>query len=110
VAVTDAHRPGWLQLEGRGHADSGAALLVDADGKALHARWHRAARDSLRVVGFDDFLRVELRVAVRAEAVEGRGEAHSDAAAERDSAGRIVDLRRAWTLVALEVTCDSMPR
>jgi len=102
--------PGWLRLEGSVRAESGAAQLVDADGKALNANWHRGVGDSLQVVIFNDFVRVDIRVAEHEGVVEGRGEAYSDAAAERDSAGRLVDLRRAWRLRAVEVTCDRMPR
>ena len=104
------HPPGWIRLVGLGHANGGEAELVDANGSRLGARWDRIARDSLRVVGFDDFLRTELRVVVAADSLRGHGTAHSDADVEVDSAGRPGEVRRAWQVLAARVTCDSMPR
>ena len=102
--------PGWVRLEGVSNADSGAAELLDADGKALRAVWRRRSRDSVHVIGADDFLRVELRLVVSSGQAVGHGDAHSDAALERDSQGRLGDLRRSWDFTAVSVSCDSMSR
>lgn len=103
--------PGWLRLDGlAATADSGTARIIDADGKAMAARWRRAAGDSVAVLAADDFLRVELSLGLSDTLATGRATAHSDAAAERDSAGRLVDLRRAWVLSARSAPCDSMPQ
>lgn len=99
---------GWLRLERSASPDSGLAWLVDSDGAGLTARWRRGAGDSLAITGFDDFQRVELNVAAADTALRGRALATSDAAAD-DSAGRMVELRREWTLSAARASCDSMP-
>src|SRR4051812_22489917 len=52
--------PGWIRLESIPSETTGVAELVDANGAKLDARWHRLARDSLLVIGADDFLRTEL--------------------------------------------------
>ena len=101
---------GWLSLEGFEPAlDSGDARLVDSDGRALGARWQRTAADSIRVVGFDDFLRIEMRLAATKDALKGLAIATSDAALARNSAGRLVPFRRQWTAVAHRSPCDGMP-
>ena len=104
------HPPGWIRLEGMGQADSGDAELIDANGAGLIARWYRRAGDSLSVIGADDFLRTELRLVVRTDSLRGRGDAHSDADLERDSAGTLRDLRRTWPVNAVRSPCDKMPR
>jgi hypothetical protein len=101
--------PGWIRLSGAVDADSGAAVLVDADGSGLDGVWRHQAGDSVDVTAFDDFLRVELRLRVDQARSSGRGRAHSDAALERDSSGRLTELRRAWAVLANAASCDSMP-
>ena len=104
------HAPGWIRLDGLGQAATGPAELVDANGAGLHARWHRHGGDSLSVIAADDFLRTELLVVISADSLRGRADAHSDADLERDSAGRLGDLRRTWAVNAVRAPCDSMPR
>lgn len=104
------HPPGWIRLVGLAQADSGAAQLVDANASGLGAWWDRIAGDSLRVIGFDDFLRTELRVAIAGDSLHGQGAAHSDADIEVDSAGQPGDVRRTWRVIAARAHCDSMPR
>ena len=101
--------PGWIRIEGGLAADSGTAALRDAEARTMLATWKRAPGDSIDVVAFDDFLRVELRLAVSETMASGIGSSRSDAALERDSAGRMQDLRRSWVLSAPAVACDSMP-
>ena len=100
---------GWLRLSGSPAADSGEARLVDADGGALGATWRREIADSVHVVAFDDFLRVELRLAMSDSAANGQAVATSDAALERDSAGEMREMRRSWVLTARRAPCDRMP-
>jgi hypothetical protein len=101
--------PGWLRLEGRATAERGQAELVDADRKWLGALWRRASNDSVSVSALSDHLRVELRLIVSDSVAVGPAVARSDAAAERDETGRLVDFRRAWELRAVRASCDSMP-
>ena len=104
------HAPGWIRLERIGRAVNGIAELIDGNGAGLNGRWYHHADDSLSVIGADDFLRTELRVVVSADSLRGRGDAHSDADLERDSAGTLGDLRRTWSVDAVRVPCDRMPR
>jgi hypothetical protein len=104
------HAPGWIQLDGVARGDTGAAELIDANSAGLGGQWYRHVGDSLRVVASDDFLRTELRVAISAESLRGRADARSDADLERDSAGRLGDVRRTWNVSAVRASCDSMPR
>ena len=85
-------------------AEGAESRLVDSDGRTLGATW-RTTGDSIVVVGRDDFLRVELRVARVPQGLSGTAVAHSDAAMDRDSAGRIVPFRREWVLEATRVGC-----
>jgi hypothetical protein len=101
--------PGWLRFEGVSEADSGWGGLVDANRSGLGASWRRTSGDSVSVVAMDDFLRVQLRLAVSDSAAVGPAHAHSDAAAEPDASGRLRDLRRDWVLTASRAPCDSMP-
>jgi len=101
--------PGWIRIDGGLSADSGTAAIRDADTRTMLASWRRAAGDSIDVVAFDDFLRVELRLTVTDTLVSGLGSSHSDAALERDSTGAMQDLRRSWVLSAPAIACDSMP-
>ena len=102
--------PGWIRLEGGLQFDSGAATLADRDGKRLSATWVWEDSTRLKLIGRDDFLRVELGFQLSEGQILGIGKAHSDAALERDAQGRLVELRRAWTVQADEAPCDSMPR
>jgi hypothetical protein len=101
--------PGWLRFDGSTAANGGYGELVDADRKGLGASWRRDPNDSVSVVAFTDHLRVELQLAVSDSVVVGPARAHSDATVQRDEAGRLVDLRRAWVLRAVRASCDSMP-
>ena len=101
--------PGWIRIEGGLSADSGLAALRDSEARTMLATWKRSAGDSIDVLAFDDFLRVELRLDVSETMASGVGSSHSDAALERDSAGAMQDLRRSWVLSAPAVACDSMP-
>ncbi len=101
--------PGWIRIEGRDAADSGMAALRDADTKTMVATWRRAAGDSVDVIAFDDFLRVEMRLVASDTLASGVASSHSDAALERDSAGSMQELRRRWVVSAPAVPCDEMP-
>jgi hypothetical protein len=101
--------PGWLRLDGPASADSGQAELVDADRKGLGAFWRREPNDSVSVVAMHHLLRVELHLVVSDSLALGPARAHSDGTVQRDAAGRLEDLRRAWVLRAVRASCDSMP-
>ena len=103
-----AHR-GWIRLEHFTSADSGAAHLVDADGFALDAAWRRWGADSVLVSGFNDFVRIEMRLRHGDSAARGTLQASSDAALERDSSGRLREFRRASAITLDQAGCDSMP-
>lgn len=109
VAPPDTIR-GWLRLERDSSADSGPARLVDSDGAALGATWRRIDGDSLVVTGFDDFLRVELRLASDADSVRGSAVASSDAAFDRGSDDRLVEYRREWSVTAAPASCSGLPQ
>ena len=101
--------PGWLLLAAGAAPDSGAARLIDADGAAMAGTWAAAPPDSIRILAFDDFLRVTI-AAVRADsALTGLGVATSDAELVRDSSGNLRDLRREWSVEARRASCDSVP-
>lgn len=100
--------PGWLRIENP-TADSGTARLTDSGGAGLNAVWRRVGADSILVTGFDDFLRVEARLRLTDRLAAGTATAHSDATLERDSAGRLQDLRRSWAMSAPAAACDQMP-
>ena len=106
--TSEGRAPGWIRLERVG-TDSGMAHLTDAGGAGLMASWQRVDGDSVHFAGFDDFLRVEMRLALTDANASGRAVATSDAAAERDSAGHPGDLRREWQVDAARASCDSMP-
>ena len=103
-----AHR-GWIRLEHFTSADSGAAHLVDADGSALDAAWRRWGADSVLVAGFNDFVRIEMRLRHGDSAARGTLQASSDAVLERDSSGRLREFRRASAITLDQARCDSMP-
>jgi hypothetical protein len=100
--------PGWVRLEGFPESDGEEAELRDSDGKAMRAVWRRQPDDSIAVLAFNDFMRVEIRFLVSKGNLAGQGTAHSDAALEPDSSGRLSDLRRSWKFSATEAPCDSM--
>lgn len=99
---------GWIQLDRFMAADSATATLVDSDGFALGASWLRRS-DSVIVAGFNDFVRIDLRLRVRDSAARGSMRAHSDAALERDSAGKLREFLRTGTIQLRQAPCDSMP-
>jgi hypothetical protein len=101
--------PGWLRFETSTGADSGGLQLIDADGAAFRASWRRLSRDSVEISGFDDFMRIGLRVAHSDSALTGTGLLTSDAEVHRDAAGRLEPLRREWKLDARRSSCDSIP-
>lgn len=101
--------PGWIRIEGFPAAESGASELIDANRAGLGGSWRRGSGDSVSMAAFDDFLRVELRLAVSDTAVMGEAVARSDADVERDSAGNLRDFRRDWVVRAARAPCDSMP-
>jgi hypothetical protein len=100
--------PGWIRLDGAS-ADSGTALLVDADGASLGARWRSTSEDSIHVLGFDDFIRVEMRLVRADTGVQGRIHTTSDASLSRDSTGQLRSLDRTADVAARAAPCDSMP-
>lgn len=87
-------------------AAGGASWLVDSDGRSLGAGWRTVAGDSIVIVGQDDFLRIELRVARTPRGLSGTAIAQSDAALERDSTGQFVPFRRQWRLDATRIECQ----
>ena len=99
---------GWIRLD---HfiGDSASAKLIDSDGFTLDASWRRIA-DSLVVAGFNDFVRIEMRLRVADSAARGTLNAHSDAALERDSAGKLREFSRSSRIAFRQAPCDSMPR
>ena len=100
--------PGPPGLTGRirlAHAEGGESRLEDSDGRSLGATWRTIAGDSIVIVGRDDFHRVEVRAARVPRGLSGVAIAHSDAAAERDSAGRLTPFRRQWALEATLIKC-----
>ena len=99
---------GWLRLESSARPDSGAAHIQDAGGASLQASWRRIAADSVLVSGFDDFVRVEYRLALSGGGASGPALLTSDAELVPDGAGGLRDLRREWTFQALTVPCESL--
>lgn len=100
--------PGWVRLDGFPETDNGEAELRDSDGGAMTASWRRQPDDSVALLASNDFVRVEIRFLVSNRNLAGHGSAHSDAALEPDSTGRLSDLRRSWKFDASEAPCDSM--
>ena len=98
---------GWIRLD-RFSSDSANATLVDSDGFALDASWMRVA-DSILVAGFNDFVRIDLRIHIVDSTARGTLRAHSDAALERDSAGQLREFRRTVPMRFRQAPCDSMP-
>lgn len=106
VAPGPAGLTGWLRLDGPVTASNGVGRIGDSDGRSLGARWTRVRDDSILVVAFDDFLRVEMRLA-NGDTLTGTAIARSDAATERDSAGRQVPFERRWTVSARKGPCGN---
>ena len=100
--------PGWVRLEGFPESDHGGAELRDGDGKAMTAIWRRQPGDSAVLLASNDFVRIEIRFLVSNDKLSGQGIAHSDAALEPDSTGRLSDLRRSWKFSAAEVPCETI--
>ena len=101
--------PGWIRLGPATGADSGGALLADADGATLHGVWTRRAPGAIRILAFDDFLRVEIDALQSPDTLHGDALATSDAELVRDSTGRLRDLRRTWSISGRVAACDSLP-
>jgi len=101
--------PGWLRVDGLPTADGGSGEIVDANRAGLGGVWHRGTGDSLSITAADDFLRVELRLAVSDSTATGSALALSDADLERDASGKLQTFRRSWVLRASRAPCDSMP-
>lgn len=99
---------GWIRLD-RFDSDSASAQLIDSDGFTLDAAWRRMA-DSVVVGGFNDFVKIEMRLRVTDSAARGMLKAHSDAALERDSAGKLREFSRSIPIRFRQAPCDSMPR
>ena len=104
------HAPGWIRLDSLQHASHGPAQLVDANHTVLSGQWEKHSPDSLRVVAGNDFLRTAFDGLMTENTLRGRATAHSDADLERDSAGKLGDVRRDWVLHAVRSPCDSMTR
>jgi hypothetical protein len=100
--------PGWVRLDGFPESDHGEAELRDSDGKAMSAVWRRQPGDSVFLLASNDFVRIEIQFVALKVSLAGHGSAHSDAALEPDSTGRLSDLRRSWEFDATEAPCDSM--
>lgn len=99
---------GWIRLESGEPSDSGTARLTDSDGRALSGRWRRLTADSIAIVAFDDFLRIEMRLAT-SEPMSGSARATSDAALTRDSTGKLGTFRREWAVSARRASCADTP-
>jgi hypothetical protein len=99
---------GWIRLE-QFTGDSASAKLIDSDGFTLDAAWRRKG-DSVIVAGFNDFVRIEMRLRLADSAARGTLNAHSDAALERDSAGRLRAFSRNATISLRQASCDNMPQ
>jgi hypothetical protein len=110
AAPGPADLEGWLQIDRPAGARNGNARLIDSDGRNLRATWERLDFDSIAIVAFDDFLSVRMRLSVSDSLATGSATAASDAATERDAAGRQIPFKRAWRLQARHATCDSLPR
>jgi hypothetical protein len=108
AGVPDTGVTGWIRLD-HFRKDSASAKLIDSDGFALDAVWLRKP-DSLIVSGFNDFVRIEMRLGVDDSVARGTLRAHSDAALERDAKGKLREFRRESTISFRQSPCDSMPK
>ena len=104
-----ANLRGWIRLEHFGVRDSAGANLVDSDGFALDAAWRNAGTDSGVVEGSNDFVRIEMRLRHTTSGARGTLRAHSDAALERDSTGKLREFRRSGSIQFRTASCDQMP-
>jgi ketosteroid isomerase-like protein len=100
---------GWLRLESSARPDSGAARIEDDGGASLRASWRRIAADSVLITGFDDFVRVEYRLALSGGGASGPAVLTSDAELVPDGAGGLRELRREWMFQAAAVSCERLP-
>jgi hypothetical protein len=101
---------GWIRLEGSSRADSGSAFLVDADGASMPGLWRRLPGDSVHIVAFNDFVRLEYRARAVDTTFIGALRARSDAAVQRDSIGQLTEMDRRIDINGRTTTCDSVPR
>ena len=101
--------PGWIRIAGLPMADSGFGEIVDANRAGVSGIWRRGAGDSVSMTVADDFLRVELRLAVSDSMATGPALAVSDVGLEPDSSGKLGTFRRAWLFRGARASCDSMP-
>ena len=74
----------------------------------MGAQWRRQSNDSVALLAFNDFVRIDIRFLASKGSLAGQGMAHSDAAIEPDSTGRLSDLRRSWKFSAAEVPCETI--
>ena len=100
---------GWIRLDRFGVTDSAGAMLVDSDQFALEGAWQRNSADSLVVAGFNDFVRIELRLQDSDSVARGTLQAHSDAALERDASGKLREFRRQSRILFERAPCEGMP-
>jgi len=100
---------GWIRLDQFGVTDSAGATLVDSDSFALEGWWQRTTADSFVVSGFNDFVRIDMRLRDAGARATGRLRAHSDAAPERDSSGKLREFDRDSRIVFSRARCDAMP-
>jgi hypothetical protein len=100
---------GWIRLNQFGVADSAGATLMDSDGFALDANWQRSGSDSFVIAGFNDFVRVEMRLRETRSGARGTLRAFSDAALERDSSGKLREFRRASRIDFSRAPCEGVP-
>ena len=100
---------GWIRLDRFGVTDSAGATLVDSDRFALEGAWRRTSVDSFVVAGFNDFVRIELRLHDSDTGASGSLQAHSDAALERDSSGKLREFRRETRILFERAPCGGMP-
>ncbi len=108
VAAGSANLRGWIRLERFAGGDSAGAQMIDSDGFALDASWRRVV-DSIAVSGANDFVTIEMRLRVTDSVARGTMTASSDAALERDSAGKLREFRRTGPIRLAQAACDSMP-
>jgi hypothetical protein len=100
---------GWIRLKQFGVTDSAGATLMDSDGFALDAAWQRTGADSFVVAGFNDFVRVEIRLRETESGARGMLRASSDAALERDSSGKLREFRRTSRIHLSRAPCEGAP-
>ena len=107
-AAGPANLRGWIRLDRLNDGDSAVARLIDSDGFTIDASWRRVA-DSIVVRGANDFVSIEMRLLVADSVARGSMRASSDAALERDSAGKLREFRRNSAIRLVQAACDSTP-